>query len=182
MSLPHALLTALIEHPCSGSELAERFDRSIGHFWQATHQQIYKELRRLEEAGYVQALAPESGRGRKRAYRVLPGGREELKRWITEVEEPKPARDALLVRLRAEAAVGPTGLNDEISRRIDYHRRKLARYLAIEQRDFPAGELSRQKQLQHLVLKAGIMNETMRVAFSEETLATLTRTDKPGPG
>jgi len=48
MSLPHALLTALVERPGSGSELAGRFDRSIAYFWQATHQQIYRELARLE--------------------------------------------------------------------------------------------------------------------------------------
>src|SRR5258707_7166523 len=66
MSLPHALLTALVEHPCSGSELAERFDRSIGYFWNATHQQIYRELARLEEAQWIEALPAESGRGRKR--------------------------------------------------------------------------------------------------------------------
>ena len=53
MSLPHALLTALVEHPCSGSELAERFDKSIGYFWHATHQQIYRELARLEQVGLV---------------------------------------------------------------------------------------------------------------------------------
>src|SRR5256885_9851741 len=69
MSLPHALLTALVEHPCSGSELAERFDRSIGYFWNATHQQIYRELARLEEAQWIEALPAESGRGRKRQYR-----------------------------------------------------------------------------------------------------------------
>ena len=48
MSLPHALLTSLAERPGSGSELAGRFDRSIGYFWQATHQQIYRELARLD--------------------------------------------------------------------------------------------------------------------------------------
>ena len=92
MSLPHALLTALIEHPCSGSELAERFDRSIGYFWHATHQQIYRELARLEEAGWIEALAEEAGRGRKRQYRILAAGRKELRRWVAEPEDRKPLR------------------------------------------------------------------------------------------
>ena len=47
MSLAHALLTSLLEQPSSGYELARRFDKSIGHFWQATHQQIYRELGRI---------------------------------------------------------------------------------------------------------------------------------------
>ena len=60
MSLPHARLTSLAERPGSGSELASRFDRSIGYFWQATHQQIYRELARLEAAGWVEAAPVEA--------------------------------------------------------------------------------------------------------------------------
>ena len=86
MSLPHALLTALIERPSSGSDLAARFDRSIGYFWNATHQQIYRELARLETAGLIESLPEQSGRGRKRAYRILEPGRAELERWVSEGE------------------------------------------------------------------------------------------------
>ena len=44
MSLAHVLLTSLVEKPSTGIELARRFDRSMGFFWNATHQQIYREL------------------------------------------------------------------------------------------------------------------------------------------
>jgi DNA-binding PadR family transcriptional regulator len=174
MSLPHALLTALVERPGSGSELAGRFDRSIGYFWHATHQQIYRELGRLEAAGWIESLPAESGRGRKRAYRILPAGRKELKRWIAQREDPKPLRDELMVRLRAEAAVGPAGLHKDIERRLELHRRKLATYREIEARDFPArGAGSRDKRLQHLVLKAGIMQESLWIELSTEALKLL---------
>ena len=67
MSLPHAILTALLEKPSSGLELTRRFDRSIGYFWSATHQQIYRELGKLE-AGDTSARCPPSSRpaGRRR--------------------------------------------------------------------------------------------------------------------
>ena len=55
MSLEHALLVSLRERPGTGIELARRFDRSIGFFWQATHQQIYRVLRRMEDDGWVSA-------------------------------------------------------------------------------------------------------------------------------
>ena len=126
MSLPHALLTALLEHPSSGLDLARRFDQSIGFFWHATHQQIYRELGRLEEAGWVKSAPVEDGRGRKKTYRVMPAGRRELKRWIAEGQDPKPLRDELMLRLRAEAVVGPTALADEIRRHLQMHRDKLA--------------------------------------------------------
>lgn len=173
MSLPHALLTALIEQPSSGSDLAGRFERSIGYFWHATHQQIYRELGRLEAAGWVESLPAESGRGRKKVYQVLPAGRTELERWVLEGQDPKPMRDELMVRLRAEAVVGPTGLADDIRRRLELHRQKLAVYHAIEVRDFGHEDPSRKAQLHHLVLGAGILQETMWIEFSEKALAIL---------
>ncbi|HEX5513679.1 MAG TPA: PadR family transcriptional regulator [Gammaproteobacteria bacterium] len=171
MSLPHALLTALLERPAAGLELARRFDRSIGFFWHATHQQIYRELGRLERAGWVEALPAESGRGRKKAYRVLPAGREELKRWTAESQDPRPLRDELMLRLRAEAVIGPTALKSDIERRLELHRQKLALYCQLEARDFPPGNDSREARLRHLVLQAGIMHETHWVEWSEQALA-----------
>lgn len=173
MSLPHALLTALAEQPGSGSELASRFDRSIGYFWQATHQQIYRELARLEEAGWVKSLPQESTRGRKRAYRILPAGRKELRRWIAQVDEPKPLRDELMVRLRAEAAIGPAGLQAQVQSRLEAHRAQLELYLKIEAKDFADGDMSREQQLQHLVLKAGIAQQMLWVQLAEEALRVL---------
>ena len=174
MSLPHALMTALVELPCSGSELAGRFDRSIGYFWHATHQQIYRELGRLEEAGWVESLPPEHGRGRKKVYRMLPAGRAELLRWVGEPQDPKPLRDEFMVRLRAEAVVGPTGLVDDIQRRLEMHRQKLALYNAIELHDF-SDDMDRKAQLQHLVLRAGILHEQQWIDFSEQALAILSK-------
>ncbi len=173
MSLPHALLTSLAERPGSGSELAGRFDRSIGYFWQATHQQIYRELARLEAAGWVEAEPVEGARGGKRRFRILPPGRGELRRWVNDRQDPPAIRDELMVRLRAEAVVGPTGLADELLTVADRHRDKLAAYLAIEARDFPAPPTTREQRLRHLVLKAGIAFERHRIAFCEEALAIL---------
>ena len=173
MSLPHALLTALVEQPSSGSDLAGRFDRSIGYFWHATHQQIYRELARLEDAGWLESLPPETGRGRKKVYRVLPAGRKELRRWVAESQDPKPLRDELMVRMRAEAVVGPTHLASDVQRRLALHQDQLALYREIETRDFGSGDDSRKAQLQHLVLNAGIMQETMWIEFAEKALAIL---------
>lgn len=173
MSLPHALLTALIERPCSGSELAGRFDRSIGYFWQATHQQIYRELARLEAAGWIEGLPHESGRGRKRKYQVLQAGRDELERWAGDRLSPLPVREELLVRLRAAAVIGPTRLAGELERLAAHHREKLAAYQKIEARDFPPGAQTQTQRLHHLVLRAGIEFESQRAAFCEEAIAIL---------
>ncbi len=169
MSLPHAILTALLEKPSSGLELTRRFDKSIGYFWSASHQQIYRELGRLEESGLIRAL-PSQGpsRGSKKEYEVLAAGREELAAWVARPEDPRPIRDPLPLRVRAAGVVGREGLASELRRHLELHRAQLAEYEAIEARDFPAPETA--DRLQHLVLRGGIDLETFWVEWLERAL------------
>lgn len=173
MSLPHALLTVLVERPSSGAELVSRFDRALGSLWQATHQQIYKELRRIEEAGWVESNPVEAGLGRKRVYQVLPAGRRELKRWVAEEADPRPLRDEILIRMRAEAAIGPAGLEADIARRLELHQDHLEQLLRVEKRDFADKEATREHRLRHLILKAGIAQTRVCIELSKEALEIL---------
>ncbi|MEU2875402.1 PadR family transcriptional regulator [Streptomyces sp. NPDC007070] len=172
MSLPHAILTALLEKPSSGLELTRRFDKSIGYFWSATHQQIYRELGRLEADGLIRALpAEQPARGQKKSYEVLPAGRAELARWTAAAQDPKPLRDALLLRLRAAAVVGTDGLAHDLERHLELHERQLAKYREIEKRDFPPGKDSSPDRLRHLVLRAGIDLETFWTQWLRHAVA-----------
>lgn len=176
MSLSHALMTSLLEKSSSGYDLARRFDKSIGFFWHATHQQIYRELARMEKAGWITSTAaPDGGKTRKRIYQVLAAGKDELQRWAREPAAPMDMRDELMVRLRADAVVGPLGLDTELERRLALHQAKLLAYRAIEQRDFGADKqpLSREAQIQHMILKTGIMYEESWITWSREAIAVL---------
>ncbi|GHD46826.1 PadR family transcriptional regulator [Streptomyces mirabilis] len=171
MSLPHAILTALLEKPSSGLELTRRFDKSIGYFWSATHQQIYRELGRLESEGYIRALPSEQpARGQKKSYEVLPAGRVELARWTSASQDPKPMRDTMLLRLRASAVVGTAGIATDLRRHLDLHQRQLAEYEEIQKRDFPPGKDAPQDRLRHLVLRAGIDLETFWTQWLTQAL------------
>jgi DNA-binding PadR family transcriptional regulator len=69
VALPQAILVSLSEQSGSGYELARRFDRSIGFFWSATHQQIYRTLRVMEDDGWVYATpVVQQGRPDKKVY------------------------------------------------------------------------------------------------------------------
>ncbi|MEI5007165.1 PadR family transcriptional regulator [Streptomyces sp. PmtA] len=176
MSLPHAILTALLEKPSSGLELTRRFDRSIGYFWSATHQQIYRELGKLEEAGLIRALHPaQPARGRRKEYEVLPAGRAELGDWVGRAEDPKPIRDALLLRLRAAAVVGTEGLETELRRHLGLHRRQLTEYEDIEKRHFPPERDAAEDRLRHVVLRGGIELERFWIGWLTEALGELER-------
>ncbi|NEC85557.1 PadR family transcriptional regulator [Streptomyces sp. SID12501] len=176
MSLPHAILTALLEKPSSGLELTRRFDKSIGYFWSATHQQIYRELGRLEAEGHIRALpAEQPTRGQKKSYEVLPAGRAELARWTAASQDPKPYRDTMLLRLRASAVVGTEGIEADMRRHLALHQQQLTEYQEIQERDFPPGtgstRGSSQGRLQHLVLRAGIDLETFWTQWLTHALA-----------
>src|ERR1700734_3008137 len=93
VALPHAILVSLCEQSGSGYELTHRFDRSIGYFWSATHQQIYRTLRTMEDDGWVSAtVVAQRGRPDKKVYNVSEAGRAELARWIAAPLGPGGAR------------------------------------------------------------------------------------------
>ncbi|MGW7265271.1 PadR family transcriptional regulator [Streptomyces sp. NPDC054842] len=183
MSLPHAILTALLEKPSSGLELTRRFDKSIGYFWSATHQQIYRELGKLEAEGFIRALpAEQPARGQKKSYEVLAAGRAELARWTAAPQDPKPLRDTLLLRLRASAVVGTDGIEADLRRHLDLHRSQLAEYQEIQERDFPPGKDGPEHRLRHLVLRAGIDLETFWTRWLTDALAEFEQADEQRSG
>jgi DNA-binding PadR family transcriptional regulator len=183
MSIQHALLTSLLEKPSTGYDLAQRFDKSMGYFWHASHQQIYRELGRMADAGWIVAIDDnEAGKRRRRLYQVLEPGRAELARWVAQPETEGDASRALLIKLRAEAVIGPHGLDREIRRLIASHQAKLDTYLDIERRDFAAPSLSRPQRLQHAVLRAGIMAERSWLQWAGEVQSLLESADAGAVG
>lgn len=176
MSLPHALLTSISEKPSTGYDLARRFDKSIAYFWHATHQQIYRELAKMEKAGWINAKELDIGRAGKRQYQILPPGLAELRRWAAEPTAIMPLRDELMLKLRADAAIGPLGLETELQRHLELHRQQLSTYQTIRTRDFSNPRLSRSATLQRQILDAGISFELAQIRWLEETLIELVQT------
>lgn len=172
MSLTQAILTSLLETPCTGAELARRFDKSLGYFWQATHQQIYRELGKMEQDGLIVARGLPTARGQQRHFEVLERGRAALEAWCAGPGELRPIRDELLVRLRAAAVLGTVDVSAELRRHHGLHREVLARYEHIERHDFPSGmQRSKTDELQLAVLRAGIVYEASWLTWCEEVLA-----------
>ena len=179
MSLTHAIMTSLLEKPCTGAELARRFDKSLGYFWQATHQQIYRELGKMELSGLIAAHGMPTARGQQRQFAVLAAGRSELASWCAQEGALRPIKDALLVRMRAAAVLGATGgdtvdILTEMRRHMLLHGEVLARYEAIEAHDFPAGSpRSVADEMQLAVVRAGIAYENSWLAWCHQALAAL---------
>jgi DNA-binding PadR family transcriptional regulator len=129
----------------------------------------------METAQWIESsAAPDAGKTRKRIYQVLPMGRQELLRWTALPSAPLDLRDEFMVRLRADAAIGPLGLEAELQRRLAQHQEKLAIYREIELRDFPAGRtLSREARIHHLILQKGILFEEGSINWTLQVLQEL---------
>ncbi|WP_067828633.1 PadR family transcriptional regulator [Nocardia inohanensis] len=183
MALEHALLVSLTERASSGYDLARRFDKSIGFYWNATHQQIYRVLKRMDEQGWVVAEAiAQEGRPDKKVYTVSDAGREELIRWIAEPVDIEPMRNELGVKLRAASLGDPAVIVAEVTRHRDQHAQRLDLYRTFEKKDYPApDQLTGKKLHQYLVLRGGIRIQEGVVDWCEEVLDALARDTAQSP-
>jgi DNA-binding PadR family transcriptional regulator len=172
VALEHALLVSLSERPAAGLELARRFDRSIGFFWSATHQQIYKVLRRMEQDGWVTGqVIGQSGRPEKREYSVTDLGRKALADWIA-TTTPRPGfRSEIAVKMRGASYGDRATLLADIAELVADHRTRLSHYEAMCARDYPEpARLTGQDLDTYLVLRGGILQETFWIAWLTEYL------------
>jgi DNA-binding PadR family transcriptional regulator len=100
MALREVILTVLARGEMTGYEITKDFEAVYAHFWRASHQQVYRELARLNKDGQVtvKVVAQES-RPDKKVYAITKRGLDELKRWIVAPTEPPRPQYDLLVKL-----------------------------------------------------------------------------------
>ncbi|MGY8828606.1 MAG: PadR family transcriptional regulator [Pseudomonadales bacterium] len=183
MSLKHAILILLESEPGSGYDLFKRFKDGLGYFWNAKHQQVYLELKKLSEAGWLAFEAQtQDTRPDKKNYRLTPAGHAELLRWLGEPVQPNTINDALLVKLYAGAHTSPDNLREEMQRHIAVHRKTLDSLLSIE-RDYhglPA-EQRHALRMPYLTLRRGILGEQSWLQWAEEVEHALQDTTPASP-
>jgi PadR family transcriptional regulator, regulatory protein AphA len=93
------VLGLLALEPRSGYDIKRVVDRSIRLFWAASYGQIYPELRRLEEAGWIAGEDAARGARSRRLYRITSAGRAALSGWLAGLETRIEMRDESLLRL-----------------------------------------------------------------------------------
>ncbi|WP_163893766.1 PadR family transcriptional regulator [Mycolicibacterium hippocampi] len=183
MALPHAILVSLCEQSSSGYELARRFDRSIGYFWAATHQQIYRTLRSMVDDGWVHvAEVAQHGRPDKKVYTVSDSGRAELARWISaplvgrggSVADSR-TRD-LAVKIRGAAYGDIDAIRSQAMSLRSERAELLEAYRGFEKTQFPDPRSVTGADLhQYLVLRGGIRAEESALGWLDEVVPALDR-------
>ena len=175
MALGDAILACLTERPMTGYELAKTFDSSIGFFWKADHQQIYRELSKLRDRGYIQGReVVQSGKPNKLVYTLTPEGRTALRHWAARPSTPASTKDDLLVRLHALDSIDLEPLRTDLMARLEHHRDRHANYERILKKRFPEGKAEGRLDIGNLLLlRLGARHEQMVADFCEEALAAL---------
>ena len=98
-TLGYAILGLLSREDLSGYDLTQRMAGRVGYFWSARHSQIYPELARLEDGGYVtHSVVEQRERPDKKVYEITGEGLEALKEWAIQVPAPRPTRDELALK------------------------------------------------------------------------------------
>lgn len=175
MAIAHAILVSLINTPASGYELAKQFEASVGFFWKATYQQIYRELTKLEDLGWISAeVIAQETRPDKKLYTVTELGRLQLIEWMNRQCEPAVIKDDLLVKIFAGYLISEQKLVEELEHHRQIHAEKLKAYQDIEQQYFSNPQiLVHQQKYQYLTLRKGIGYETDWISWCEEAIALL---------
>ena len=165
----YVILGMLSWRPMSGYDMKSLADNSTRFFWAISYGQIYPELRRLSEAGLVEAAEAEGGR-RRTAYRLTAKGRRALRTWLDESPETFETRDEGLLKLFF-AAADPGSAVTALTGKRDFHARKLEELRAIEEGGKPEG-------FALMVLRHGIEMSEWTVAWCDRAIAELEKSKK----
>ncbi|MBD2256771.1 PadR family transcriptional regulator [Pseudanabaena sp. FACHB-2040] len=182
MALAHTILAVLAHAPYSGYDLSKQFEEGVGCYWQASQQQIYRELGKMEQQGWVTfEKIPQEGKPDKKIYQMTEAGRQELLRWFGEPTEPTPIREDLLVKVLAAPFMPTELLIKELQHRRQLHTEKLLEYRAIESehRDCPLPPID--ERFRYLTLRRGIRYEQDWIDWCDEVMDFLKQQESASP-
>lgn len=175
MALSHAIMTALLEDEMSGYELAKAFDVSLGLFWHASHQQIYQELRKLSDKGWLhKQTVPQTGKPDKIVYGLTSEGHRALQEWVFGDSRVQEAKDDLWVKLYNLSTDNVSRLRGELIERRDQMMQRLYLYEKIRRRHYhdPHALPVRRKGV-YLALIGGIRQGEQFLQWCDEALELL---------
>ena len=131
-TLGFAILGLLAREPLSGYDVTQRMKGRVGFFWGAGHSQIYPELARLEEGGFVtHSVVEQRERPDKKVFEITRAGLDALKEWASQPPPRKPTKDELTLKAYSVWLVDGEAAARLFSGEGRRHEEQLARYEEI---------------------------------------------------
>lgn len=176
MALEHVILVTLSESSSSGYDLARRFDRSVGFYWRASHQQIYRTLASMAKKNLVRYRdVTQERRPDKKVYSVTPEGSAELRAWLGQISPPAYPQQQIAVKLRAASLGDRDLILADLTAQHDAHLERLHEYAGLEaamlatwKNATPPDQPARD---QYLVLRGGLIAEAAFLDWCAEVFA-----------
>jgi DNA-binding PadR family transcriptional regulator len=179
MALAHAILSLLSHQAFSGYEIAKEFQGSVGYFWQASHQQIYRELKKLEEQGLVRMEEiSHEGPLNKKIYYITDLGKQTLAEWIDSETELGVVREDILVKIFAGHLVDRQVLIRQLEQQRRLYQKNLSNLRNKEQEKFSQPEkLENARFCQNLTLQMGLKYYQTWIDWCDESIKKLQATE-----
>jgi PadR family transcriptional regulator AphA len=115
--------------PLSGYDIKRLFDHTLSAMWGAAQSQIYKELRRMKELGWVEMEREEQeARPDRKIYSITDQGHEALRKWQAQPPEVFQLRDELLLKVLFGSFATPADLAQNLRASIAAHEMRLLEY------------------------------------------------------
>ena len=115
--------------PLSGYDLKRLFDHALAPMWGAAQSQIYKELRRMKELGWVDMQREEQeSRPDRKIYSITDTGLTALRKWQAQPPEVFQIRDELLLKVLFGTFASPEDLVQNLRTSIANHELRLFEY------------------------------------------------------
>jgi PadR family transcriptional regulator AphA len=181
MSLPHVILTVLNTREATGYDITKEFSHSIGYFWKASHQQVYRELNKMAEKNEVTCrLEPQDGKPDRKVYAITELGQQALFQWFKEPVKPVTTRDEFSAKLLVCAVHESAPMQAQLIALIDESKTLINHYQELERLHFgQLGLLTRQQRLDRLTLRRGLYNRQAWIQWAQEVLEELQMIDAP---
>lgn len=122
---PYALLGVLSFGPKSAYEISQFIERSTSHFWSESDGQLYPNLKKLVEAGFVEcARDDQASQPNKKIYSLTDSGETALLEWLHQTPTTFTVRNEFLLQLFFGHKLSATENCEKIQR----YRHELSRY------------------------------------------------------
>ncbi|MGF1685318.1 PadR family transcriptional regulator [Photobacterium japonica] len=182
MSLPHVILTVLSSRDATGYDITKEFSHSIGYFWKASHQQVYRELNKMASHDQVTCkLEPQDGKPDRKVYSITDLGRQALFQWFQESAKNPTIRDEFSAKLVVCGVYNSTPMQQQLEGLIEESHTLLNHYNEMENVHFADyRNMDRQSRLDRLTLRRAIHNRQAWIDWAEEVLVELKDMDAPG--
>ncbi len=175
MSLPNVILTVLSNRDATGYDITKEFSQSIGYFWKASHQQVYRELNKMADNNLATSrLEPQNGKPDRKVYSITELGRQALFEWFQEPARNPKIRDEFLAKLLVCGVHNSEPLQEQLEALIQESHSLMNNYDELEKIHFANyKEMDRQFRLDRLTLRRGMHNRQAWINWAEEVLIEL---------